>query len=163
MYRCHVHFYLVGHQPAFFAPLKEMPPLTSFTHTFTWSPEPDAALAGGADVILADLRGMDAPGALAALAEGGSARLILVTEKAQLPQLADRLENVEDLWTVPLSEEELRFRFLRWQQRRKEQADAWQTAQYLEAAINSVPNLVWYKDKDGVHEKVNDSFCRTVN
>ena len=25
------------------------------------------------------------------------------------------------------------------------------------------PSLIWYKDKDGVHEKVNDSFCRTVN
>ncbi|MCI8896801.1 MAG: response regulator, partial [Lachnospiraceae bacterium] len=30
------------------------------------------------------------------------------------------------------------------------------------ATINNVPNLIWYKDKDGVHEKVNDSFCRTV-
>ena len=26
-----------------------------------------------------------------------------------------------------------------------------------------MPNLVWYKTKDGVHEKVNDSFCQTVN
>ncbi|MDE7276133.1 MAG: PAS domain-containing protein, partial [Lachnospiraceae bacterium] len=29
--------------------------------------------------------------------------------------------------------------------------------------INNIPNLIWYKDKDGVHEKVNDSFCETVN
>ena len=41
--------------------------------------------------------------------------------------------------------------------------DAWQTSHYLEETINHIPNLVWYKDKDGVHEKVNDSFCRTVN
>lgn len=41
--------------------------------------------------------------------------------------------------------------------------DFWQTNHYLEATINNIPNLVWYKDKDGVHEKVNDSFCRTVN
>lgn len=33
----------------------------------------------------------------------------------------------------------------------------------LEAAINSTPNLIWYKTKDGIHEKVNDSFCETVN
>lgn len=37
------------------------------------------------------------------------------------------------------------------------------TSQYLESAINSVPNLIWYKTKDGIHEKVNDSFCKTVN
>ena len=41
--------------------------------------------------------------------------------------------------------------------------DAWQPSQYLEAAINSIPSLIWYKTKDGIHEKVNDSFCRTVN
>ena len=41
--------------------------------------------------------------------------------------------------------------------------DFWQTSHYLEAAINNSPNLIWYKDKNGIHKKVNDSFCRTVN
>ena len=41
--------------------------------------------------------------------------------------------------------------------------DFWETSHYLEATINNVPNLIWYKDKNGIHEKVNDSFCRTVN
>ena len=62
-----------------------------------------------------------------------------------------------------MSGEELRFRFSRWQRDCRERKDAWQTSQYLEATINSIPSLVWYKDKDGIHEKVNDSFCRTVN
>lgn len=62
-----------------------------------------------------------------------------------------------------MTEEEIRFRFLRWQQTYKMSKDYWQTSHFLEATINNVPNLVWYKDKDGVHEKVNDSFCRTVN
>lgn len=41
--------------------------------------------------------------------------------------------------------------------------DFWQTNQYFEATINNNPNLIWYKDKDGIHKKVNDSFCKTVN
>ncbi|MDE6984942.1 MAG: PAS domain-containing protein, partial [Lachnospiraceae bacterium] len=41
--------------------------------------------------------------------------------------------------------------------------DFWESNQYLESAINSVPNLIWYKTRDGIHEKVNDSFCQTVN
>ncbi len=41
--------------------------------------------------------------------------------------------------------------------------DFWQTGQYFDATINHIPNLIWYKDKAGIHEKVNDSFCRTVN
>ena len=62
-----------------------------------------------------------------------------------------------------MTEEETGFRFLRWQQSYKQSKDFWETSQYLEATINNVPNLIWYKDKQGIHEKVNDSFCQTVN
>lgn len=40
--------------------------------------------------------------------------------------------------------------------------DYWQTSHYLESTINNTPSLIWYKDKNGIHEKVNDSFCTTV-
>ncbi len=69
---------------------------------------------------------------------------------------------MQDIWAVPAGEEEIRFRFLRWQQTYKTGRDYWQSNHFLEATINNVPNLIWYKDKDGVHEKVNDSFCVTV-
>ncbi len=58
---------------------------------------------------------------------------------------------------------ELKFHFTRWQEKQKLRLDLWETSQYLEATINSTPSLVWYKDKDGIHEKVNDAFCATVN
>ena len=70
---------------------------------------------------------------------------------------------MKDIWMMPMSEEETQFRFLRWQQNCKLSKDLWQTSHYLEATIDNVPNLVWYKTKDGVHEKVNNSFCKTVN
>lgn len=57
---------------------------------------------------------------------------------------------------------ELVWRFEGWQRRCKERADALETAQFLEATINSIPCLIWYKTADGIHEKVNDSFCETV-
>lgn len=50
-----------------------------------------------------------------------------------------------------------------WQRACKRYADSWETSQYLEATINSIPSLVWYKSKDGIHHKVNDAFCATVN
>lgn len=33
----------------------------------------------------------------------------------------------------------------------------------LDVLIDSVPDLVWYKDIRGAHNKVNDAFCKTVN
>lgn len=32
----------------------------------------------------------------------------------------------------------------------------------LDTTINSIPDLVWFKDIRGSHEKVNDAFCRAV-
>ena len=73
------------------------------------------------------------------------------------------LAQIKDIWTNAMSDKEIHFRLLKWQQALKTEKDNWQTNHYLEAAINSTPNLVWYKNKEGIHEKVNNSFCKTVN
>lgn len=91
------------------------------------------------------------------------AQLVLFAEKGQVAKLSGYLDGITDIWVLPVSGEEFAFRFLRWQQSLKKDRDYRQTSHFLETAINSVPNLVWFKDKNGIHEKVNDSFCRTVN
>ena len=165
MYHCHIQFCLIGGRPGLFDPIRQAPPLNHFTHTFTQTAQPVAEEVLRADVIFADLEGLDATRTLEDLLsfrqEG--TELIVIAAKEQIPQLSSHLSELDDLWTAPLSGEELHFHFLRWQQRRHERTDAWQTAQYLDATINSIPNLIWYKTKDGVHVKVNDSFCHTVN
>ena len=165
MYHCHVHFHLVGIRQDVFAVIEEMSPLPCFTHEFTKSERAGDASTGGADVILADLRDMDVRETVCALTadRGEDTELILLAEREQIPLLTRMLDGVKDIWTLPMSEEEIRFHFLRWQQAYKTSKDYWQTSHFLEATINNVPNLIWYKDKDGVHEKVNDSFCQTVN
>jgi PAS domain S-box-containing protein len=147
-----------------------MPSLEYFTHVFSESVRPDRALASEAELILANLTELDAKEALAALLPDGTdeTQVILLADKEQARLLAGdpdfaNYAAVKDIWISPLSEEEVQFRFSRWQQTCKMSKDYWQTSQYLEATINNIPNLVWYKDKNGIHEKVNDSFCRTVN
>ena len=165
MYHCHIQFYLAGHQSRAFDVIKEMPALEHFTHEFSESDEPDEALAAKADVIFADLQDMDIEEAVRILFSGKKkeAELIVLADKSRILNLTDKLSEIKDIWTVPMSDEEIRFRFLRWQQTCKISKDYWETNHFFETTINSVPNLVWYKDKDGIHEKVNDSFCKTVN
>ena len=117
-----------------------------------------------ADVVIADLRDMDVRETVHTLTGNKSegTQIILLAEREQIPILTERMPSVQDIWAVPAGEEEIRFRFLRWQQTYKTGRDYWQSNHFLEATINNVPNLIWYKDKDGVHEKVNDSFCVTV-
>ena len=163
MYRCHMEFYLINCQPEVLETLRELPPLEAFNHSFLDSREPREVPLARADVILA------APQAgtesVRALAEGKkeSARLILLMDQEQIAQLEDCLPLADEVWTLPMTKKELIYRFTRWQEKQKLRLDLWQTSQFLEATINSTPSLVWYKDKNGIHEKVNDAFCATVN
>jgi len=163
MYHCHIQFYCAGGPCRAFEILKGIAPLAGFTHDFSEIPAP--ALAAGADVVFACLPETGAASALLVLTEGirPDAMLILLASQGQIAQVTGSLSAVWDIWTLPMSDDELCFRFRRWQQDYKMRKDFWQTSQYLEATINSVPNLIWYKDKAGIHEKVNDSFCQTVN
>ena len=146
MYHCHAQFYLIGHDQKLLDLFRAMPPLDAFTHTFFESLEPEASLAAKADVILADLRDMEAVEAAGLLTakKGRETELILLIKQSQSEYLAPLLPAITDIWTLPMPDSELRFHFLRWQQNYKERKDHWQTSQYLEAAINSSPDLVWY-------------------
>ena len=94
-----------------------------------------------ADVILADWRALGAS-RLEALLKGKRAQAQLILLAPQGQGLDPYLPKLQDLWHTPLSQAELRFRFQRLQQAWKQEKDFWQTSQYLEATINSVPNLV---------------------
>ncbi|MCI9173330.1 MAG: response regulator [Lachnospiraceae bacterium] len=164
MYHCHVQFYFLGRARSVFDKVKEMPPLEHFTHEYSESEGLEEPLAAKADVILADLGTLEAETLRFLISvKRSEAQLILLAEKDQAGRLEGELAAVKDIWICPMSEEETKFRFLRWQQSYKRDKDFWQTSHYFEAVINGVPNLIWFKDKNGIHEKVNDSFCKAVN
>ena len=158
MYSCHITFYCIGPQNSIFDPLRDMLPLEPYTHSFLASGTPDAALAAQADVILADLRGLDAAAVLPALSAAKKENAQIIALAQEVP--AQLLPGLADFWPLPAGEEELRFRFRRWQEANKARTDLWEAESFLEASINSSPNMVWFKTRDGVYEKVNSGFCR---
>lgn len=165
MYHCHTHFYLIGNSCRVFDIIKEMPPLENFAHEFCRSGKPNEETVANADVIIANLPETDVKEMVQMLtgSRHKETEVILLAQKDQVSSLKDVFAKIKDVWVLPMSDEEIRFRFLRWQQNCKRDKDFWETSQYLESTINYVPNLIWYKDKNGIHEKVNDSFCKTVN
>ena len=166
MYHCNVCVYFVGEGRELFDVVKKAEPLKHFAHDFVTSPEPSELLIKRADVILANLQGVDVEATLRILLyyKKEETQLILLADKEQTQLLMEQdMSAVTDIWPMPLSEEEISFRFLRWQQTTKMSKDYWQTQNYLDTTINSVPHMIWYKDKTGAHMKVNDFFCKTVN
>lgn len=150
MYRCHVHLYWAGPAGAELEAFQEEAPLEGMTHEFSQSEEPVCRLAARADVIFADVRGKNPEEFLKPLLESKKpdGDLIVLAEQEQAPGLP--LGGLSDVWFLPMGQEEARFRFARWQQGHKQRMDLWETQQFLDATIDSVPNLVWYKTWDGI-------------
>ncbi len=167
MYTCQLHIYFAGHPSRALDVIKKMPSLKNFTHIFSESDEAEASLSQKADAIIADLSHMEMLPALQTILANhhAGAQILLLADKKQMQILCSdpALKNISDIWIMPMSDEEIRFRFLRWQQAIQMSRDFWEASHFLEATIDNIPNLVWYKDKDGVHEKVNNSFCQAVN
>ncbi len=165
MYHCQIHFCLTGKHCRVFEIIKKMNALEHFSHEFSENNQFDRISLSKTNVIIANLESIDLKQfSLNTLLNNVSeTELILIADKSQIIFLTDYLSKVKDIWIIPMSDNEIQFRFLRWQQTYKMTKDFWQTNHYLETTINSTPNLIWYKDKNGVHKKVNDSFCKTVN
>lgn len=166
MYHCRVKIYFACVRNDLYETIKEMAPLEHFQHEFTKSDEIEETFAADADVIIAECRGAEIKTGIAKLfsCKKEEADLILIADKEQIPKLAEEdLLKLADIWTLPLTEGEIRFRFRKWQQDSRVKTDLWQSRSYLDAAINSVPHLIWFKDKEGVHKKVNRYFCKAVN
>ena len=98
MYHCLLQFYLTGPSSALWDTARSMPALDGFQHAFTESREPQTELASQADVILADLRELDAAAlrVLTAVRKPGS-ELVLLAEREQIPLLAAELDMLESL------------------------------------------------------------------
>ncbi len=168
MYHCQLHYYLIGRGCRAFELIQELPPMEHFSHVFSQSGVPKKELTARADIILVNLEELEPIPVLEEVAAGRKeeTEIILLADNEHMvfELLPEKLlAQIKDIWTNAMSDKEIHFRLLKWQQALKTEKDNWQTNHYLEAAINSTPNLVWYKNKEGIHEKVNNSFCKTVN
>jgi len=92
----------------------------------------------------------------------GSA-VVLCLYPNQLDRLpTSLLVNIADIWIHPFSPELICFRYQKLIQKILLERKFTLSQTYLDTLINSVPDLIWFKRLDGIHVKVNDSFCSTV-
>jgi diguanylate cyclase (GGDEF)-like protein/PAS domain S-box-containing protein len=94
-------------------------------------------------------------------------RVVLLTSPEALAKLKDEeLFGVDDLWVLPEAQlydaRLLRANFARLAKTMKDSADMRRLQICLHTAIDSIPDLVWYKDTAGAHLTVNDGFCKAV-
>lgn len=165
MYHCPVNICLVGVDDEHARIVETTEPLHPFSHQVFRTDDPRADIVLNAEALFVDVTDHDAADWVATVLEHKKrwAKLVVIARHEQVADLSDYFDSIADIWIAPLSAEEFTYRYTHWQHLCRRDADAWETEQFLEATINSIPCLVWYKSKDGIHHKVNDAFCATVN
>ncbi len=73
-----------------------------------------------------------------------------------------RADEIFDIWTKE-NDILLQYKVSQFLYRMRDYLDAELSKNQLETLIDSVPDLIWFKDVIGSHIKVNNSFCQTVN
>lgn len=89
--------------------------------------------------------------------------IILCLNPQQLNALTTSIEKeIEDIWLKPFEAKLIQFQFQKLIQHviLKRQHRLNQIC--LDTLINNVPDLIWFKDRNGIHIKVNNEFCHTV-
>ena len=72
-------------------------------------------------------------------------------------------KNLSEVWPKPLDDEGMSFYFNALLDKIKLKKDYMLASSYLDTLIDNTPDLVWFKDAEGSHVKVNNSFCKAVN
>ncbi|MBP2637423.1 MAG: pdeB [Firmicutes bacterium] len=103
-------------------------------------------------------------GSMASVKSGDiSTAVVLCITKQQVALLTKSVENqLADIWLKPFDPKLIQFQFRKLigevMLKRK-----YRLSQiYMDALINNMPDLIWFKRLDGIHVKVNNEFCHTV-
>lgn len=149
--------------------LRQVKPLERFGHKFTtiiYKPagqmEFEAACVD-ADVIILDVPTAEIQESLPYLSATLHPRFVYCQRsEADTLTSPEQLEVFTAVWAAPLTTERLQFYFARLLQDIKNEYDLRLSRTCLDTTIDSLPDLIWFKDARGAHLKVNNSFCQLV-
>lgn len=141
--------------------LRKQSPLERFEHEFETLDHIDCHRLQNCDIAVVDLPVEKFHPELHRAGEAGTC-LILCAAPEEIPHWKDRGSLFEDFWLKPLDGTFARARFLRLLEIIRLKKEEAISKNYLDSAINSIPDLVWFKDIRGAHLKVNDAFCHAV-
>lgn len=158
MYHCNLKIHLLG-EGIELACLQEVEPPERITCSFA------AYAAATEESLCCDILIMDLGGRAADILPRvpPKARVILCAEAGEMGRLQEAAGGrCADFWLKPFSPAFAAARFGRLLGAIKMEKDGWLAQNYLDTAIDSIPDLVWFKDIRGSHEKVNNAFCQAV-
>lgn len=164
MYYESLHIQIFSNNQEIEHALQRVEALERFEHIFLPTlPEFSPMDCADADIIILDVPLDGIPVDLRKFCASVQVRIVYC-DRTGGSELEDTglLDQFDAVWCEPLSEARLRFNFQRLLEQIHQRKDLWMARNLLDTTIDSVPDLIWYKDVKGAHLKVNEGFCRTV-
>ena len=162
MYRCKLDIRIFSEDPLLLADVRNIAPLERFEHEVSgyrsFSPE----AVRGSDIIVLDLPVAERPEAVRALCKPGAILVFCMEAGAFAVLRTPSLEAADDIWVKPFHRDFGAVRFKKILAGIKHRKDSRLTQTYLDTIIDSIPDLIWFKDVKGSHLKVNNGFCHAV-
>ena len=162
MYRCKLDIRIFSEDPLLLADVRNIAPLERFEHEVSgyrsFSPE----AVRGSDIIVLDLPVAERPEAVRALCKPGAILVFCMEPEAFAVLRTPSLEAADDIWVKPFHRDFGAVRFKKILAGIKHRKDSRLTQTYLDTIIDSIPDLIWFKDVKGSHLKVNNGFCHAV-
>ena len=161
MYHVQQHFWIRGIDDEIVRVWKAMEPLPRFEHVFHVFSKSMRIPRGRDHVVIMDDW---VPLQIAMLRQdiGPDGKIIVVSDHPEA-FLAEAAPYIDDVWPLTTLAVTAEFKFKRLLETLKREKDAWLTDTYLEQTINTLPDMIWFKDLKGLHLHVNDAFCTAVN
>ena len=162
VYRCKLDIRIFSEDPLLLADVRNIAPLERFEHEVSgyrsFSPE----AVRGSDIIVLDLPVAERPEAVRALCKPGAILVFCMEAEAFAVLRTPSLEAADDIWVKPFHRDFGAVRFKKILAGIKHRKDSRLTQTYLDTIIDSIPDLIWFKDVKGSHLKVNNGFCHAV-
>lgn len=115
-----------------------------------------------ADVIFLDFPLTDSPARLRSQLHG-DAVIVACGSREQLSEAPDEhLDAADDFWEKPIDIRLAGIRLQKLLEQRTARKEARVNQVRFNTLIECMPDMVWFKDVEGIHVKVNSAFCQTV-
>lgn len=161
MYHYNLKVIVLSENRALYEKVKAIPSVEGFTNIVSTTNTVDSSLQS-ADLLICAGAASIIEQALSLLVPGRAMKVYLGTTQEQELLSESALAQLDEIWTLPITDKLLDYRLHKLFVHIKAIKDAHLTNEYLEALINGIPPLIWYKDIRGAHLKVNNSFCVAV-
>ena len=159
MYHCNFIINIISKHETIKEELKEVPAPERFHLEYIMDTTPQNDSVKKADLIIWDTE--QAPeeilstlSFIRANKKKGAEIILSITNYVASDFTKEGYAGLEQVWIKPYTTARLQFMFAQYLKQQKERKDAWLTEHYLDALIDGIPDLVWFKDKIGMHMKV---------